>query len=95
MSLRKRTKDHRVWRAKVIRRDKVCKVCGSKKNREAHHINSYSYYPEERYKLENGVCLCRDCHTAFHTMYKKSFRQKCNRDDWNNFLDLVSYIRRL
>jgi len=87
------TKDYRLWRAKVIRRDKRCKICGAIKNRVAHHINHASYFPDERFDVNNGVCLCKDCHTNFHTNFKRSTREKCTRYDWDNFTVLAKYFK--
>jgi len=87
------SKEYRIWRIKVIRRDKVCQVCGSIKNRQAHHMDSGSYFPDERYDLENGVCLCHKCHTQFHCNYKRSFKEKCTKYDYKNFMQLVKYLK--
>ncbi len=89
------TREYRVWRAIVIRRDVRCQVCGSIKGRTAHHKNSGSYFPEERYLPENGVCLCSRCHTKFHTDYKRSFRTKCTEYDFENFMSLVRYFKKI
>ena len=88
-----RTKEYRIWRIRVIRRDKKCVVCGSIKNRQAHHLNSYRYFKNDRYKEYNGVCLCKNCHINFHTNYKRSFRQKCTKEDFINFLYLMKNIK--
>jgi 5-methylcytosine-specific restriction endonuclease McrA len=89
----KRTYEHRRWRARVIRRDGACVVCGTRKSRQAHHMNSYSYFPEERYDVDNGITLCKTCHTKFHCDYKRSFRQKCTKYEFRNFMALVGYIK--
>ena len=86
------TRDYRVWRAKVIRRDKRCVVCGSIKHRQAHHLNSGSYFPDERYDIKNGVCLCSECHMNFHNNFKNSYREKCTKKDFYNFIDLYVYF---
>ena len=39
--------------------------------------------------------MCSGCHTAFHTMFKRSFRCKCDRADWSNFNDLVAYLENI
>jgi len=57
-------------------------------------MNSGSYFPSDRFNVDNGVCLCSKCHTQFHTNYKRSFREKCTRDDYNNFLSLVFYMKK-
>ena len=87
------TKAYRIWKIKVVRRDKRCKVCNSIKHRQSHHLNSASYFPKERFLLENGVCLCKKCHSQFHNNYKKSFRQKCTKYDFLNFMSLVKYLK--
>jgi len=86
------TRDYRVWRIKVIRRDKVCQICGSIKGRQAHHMNSASYFPDERFDVENGICLCSSCHSMFHNSYKRSYRQKCTKEDFANFLELLGKL---
>jgi len=91
----RKTRAYRIWRALVIRRDKVCQVSGSNKYREAHHIADGSYHSDIRFDINNGVCLCRECHTQFHCNFKNSFREKCEKKDWLNFLDLVKYIKGL
>ena len=91
----RKTREYRQWRVSVIRRDKVCVVCGSNKSRQAHHVDNGAHHPDSRFNVDNGVTLCRGCHTALHTMYKHSFRMKTTRADWENFLDLVNYIKGL
>ena len=86
------TREYRVWRATVIRRDKRCVICGSMQKRSAHHKNSASYFPEQRFDPNNGVCLCGKCHINFHTNFKRSFRQKSTEYDFNNFKTLAKYF---
>jgi len=89
----RKTREYRKWRVAVIRRDKSCLLCKSTKSRNAHHVENGSYHPEGRFDVDNGVTLCRACHTAFHCDFKRSFRQKCTKDDWNNFAKLCNYLR--
>ena len=86
------TREYRVWRVLVIRRDKVCQVCGTRDNRHAHHINSASYFPEERFDVENGVCLCSKCHIMYHTDFNRSYRVKTDRYNFSNFMEVVKYL---
>jgi len=89
----RKTREYRIWRAAVIRRDKRCVVCNSIKGRVAHHINHASYFKEQRFDASNGVCLCSKCHIDFHTNFKRSTREKCTRYDFDNFMMLISHMK--
>jgi len=89
------SKEYRVWRVSVIRRDSKCVVCSSLQGREAHHMNHSKYFIDERYNVDNGITLCKKCHSLFHTDYKKSYREKCTAEDFNNFIKIIKYIRNL
>jgi 5-methylcytosine-specific restriction endonuclease McrA len=59
----------REWRKKIYERDNyTCQICNDRSKRghpvilNAHHIKSFAEYPEERYDINNGMTLCRDCH---------------------------------
>lgn len=62
--MRKYTDEDRIFRAKVIQRDKgKCQMPGCKKKfKEVHHIFPYSKYPSLRYDSSNGICLCKSHH---------------------------------
>ena len=91
----RKSKEYRIWRAQVIRRDTKCVVCGTLKNHQAHHINHSRYFPELRFNPENGVVLCEVCHRQFHNNFKSSSREKCNDKDFSNFMALVAYLKGL
>lgn len=60
------------WRNAVFKRDNyTCKACGYDKGHiiQAHHIYSYTKYPEYRFEVHNGITLCKHCHKRFHDMY--------------------------
>lgn len=58
------------WRMAIYERDgykcQCCNNVGGELN--AHHILSWSKYPELRYDVNNGITLCRDCH--FYKIHK-------------------------
>lgn len=58
-------------REKVFKRDSytcfLCSKVGGDLN--AHHLNSWDAYIEQRYDLENLVTLCNVCHSNFHRQY--------------------------
>jgi hypothetical protein len=59
------------WAKQVKIRDRfICQICerrGLELN--AHHMNGWDWCVEERYDLDNGTTLCKDCHTNFHDLY--------------------------
>ena len=91
MSNWRSSREYRIWRAGVIRRDSVCKICSERQGRHAHHLNHATYFVEERYNVKNGVCLCAKCHSIFHNDYKSSTREKCTEKDYNEFNKIIDY----
>lgn len=62
------TPEYQEWRNKVLKRDyHTCQHCGETHAKiDAHHIKSYKDYPKLRYKVSNGLTLCRACHWKVH-----------------------------
>jgi len=89
----RKTRDYRIWRVIVIRRDKVCQICGSNKKRHAHHIESGAYNKELRFEPINGVCLCSRCHSQYHNNFNRSYRVKTTKYNLENFKSLMAYAR--
>lgn len=90
----------RKWSVQVRWRDRVCQVCGSREELEAHHLNSKSYFPEQAYDLDNGIALCgnykktgQDCHTRFHAMFMQGHRKKCTTKDWTRFIETIKWAQ--
>ena len=57
--------EYRIWAGAIKKRDEW--ICRIKDNNcrgrlEAHHILSWREYPELRYKINNGITLCRAHH---------------------------------
>lgn len=62
------------WRRSVFKRDNyTCQCCGDKtgSNLNAHHLNGYNWYKKGRIDVRNGVSLCFNCHSEFHSIYGK------------------------
>jgi hypothetical protein len=72
------TKQYMKWKLAVIKRDgfkcvscgveqgHVCECCGSRILLHAHHIKSFSEFPDLRYDVSNGIALCGICHWKEH-----------------------------
>lgn len=58
---------YRDWRNNVFLRDGYCcRVCGTRKDLQAHHIEHWKHNAALRYEVENGITLCRRCHLQEH-----------------------------
>lgn len=58
------------WKKEVFQRDNfTCQVCNSTHKPRPHHLNSWNKYPEQRFDLENGICLCESHHKEFHSKF--------------------------
>lgn len=54
---------YKKWRLAVYKRDKFCcRLCGSKKKIQAHHIKRWADFPSLRFTVSNGITLCKRCH---------------------------------
>jgi len=91
----------RKWSVLVRWRDRKCVICGSRESLQAHHINDKSYHPALAYDLDNGAALCNGdkkdgyaCHRLFHIGFKGSYRKKCTREDFEQFVRIAkTYLR--
>lgn len=59
-----RSKKYKTFRNTVLERDNyTCRDCNKRGGRlEVHHIKPWGPYPKLRYKISNGITLCRSCH---------------------------------
>ena len=64
--------ENTIWRNEVFNRDNyTCQCCGDNTggNLIGHHIESYTSNEDLRMDIDNGICLCKDCHIEFHGIY--------------------------
>lgn len=76
------------WRKRIYKRDYyTCQRCSKTGGRVvAHHLYSYKHFPTMRLDLNNGVTLCKECHYDFHINYKKGYKKKCTKSDYDRWL---------
>lgn len=80
------------WSKDIKIRDEFrCRIC----NRinvylESHHLNSWATYPDQRYSLENGVCLCQRCHQLFHATFQKA---GCTAYQFRQFQQIINIFK--
>ncbi len=89
------TREYRVWRVSVVRRDKVCKCCGSIRNRHAHHVEHATYNIDKRFDVDNGVTLCSKCHSVLHNKLAGGYRYKCEKKHLERLYFVRDYFEEL
>lgn len=66
-----------------IRDNYTCQCCGKKiSNPEVHHLDSYDWCIDKRTDIENGICLCSDCHSNFHVNYGWGNNTRAQFEEW-------------
>ena len=86
---------YRVWRiAVILAGGKICAICDNNKELHAHHIKDAARFPELRFIVENGVCICNDCHKYIHTDICGSYGAGCDDTDLG-VLKGLRYHRRI
>lgn len=74
------SEEMRHWVKAVLKRDNyTCQECGIGRVKLcAHHLKSFSAYPELRTELSNGQTLCEPCHRKTHN-YGSKARKKSTK----------------
>ena len=87
--------EYRVWRREVLKRDKVCVICGNNKRRHVHHIHHSKFFEKLRFNINNGVCLCAGCHSQYHNNFVGNYTMSCDAYSFENFKCLMKYAKTL
>lgn len=64
MKMLRNSSMYKIWREAVFLRDNfTCQECGKLGGfLEAHHIKQFVLFPELRFKINNGITYCSECH---------------------------------
>lgn len=69
------------WREKIFERDNYsCQLCHDRGKRghqvilHPHHIKSFARNPIDRFKISNGITLCKSCHVWVHNLNPLNFQ---------------------
>lgn len=77
---------YKEWRISVYKRDNYnCQCCGKHGGKLiAHHKDGYGWCKEKRTDINNGVTLCPNCHSEFHSIYGYGNNTE---EQYNEFID--------
>ena len=53
------------------RDNNTCLACTSQDRLTAHHMLSFTLFPDSRFDVDKGATLCSDCHIEYHSEYGK------------------------
>lgn len=62
-----------------------CDCCSKGGSLNAHHLNSWKFFPEQRYSLDNLIALCATCHKEFHDIYGNGGKQPNTVEQYYQF----------
>lgn len=68
-TIERKSKEYAKFRRDVLERDRVCQCCGSSEELEVHHALPFSQYNSIGADTNNGIVLCKECHTRYHSEY--------------------------
>ena len=89
-----RDEDFEKWAKAVKIRDQwTCQICNVRGvYLEAHHKNGWNAFPNERYDIDNGICLCQKCHTRFHDCFGYGGNTKFQ---FKQYAEIASILRKI
>jgi len=87
----RRREKYYIWRKAILKRDNfTCQVCGKRGGKlNAHHLNNFSEFKELRYKLNNGITLCKNCHEEFHKIFGVRNNTKEQIEDFKKIKEVL------
>jgi 5-methylcytosine-specific restriction endonuclease McrA len=85
---------HIKWAKKIKERDRFeCLTCGKTGVYvNSHHRNSWDWAGEERFNVENGRCLCVECHERFHNIYGHGKNTRYQFEEFEKFIRIIKSV---
>jgi len=91
----RQAEEYKSWRDTIFERDEwTCQECGLKGKRiNAHHLKSFTNFPELRFDTNNGVTLCRSCHSKTHDNQNRALNGRyCPQIATRNICDVLPVL---
>jgi 5-methylcytosine-specific restriction endonuclease McrA len=83
------TPEYKSWRYSVLARDNFsCQLTGVKTGLQVHHIKRWADNESLRYKVSNGITLCKDAHymvTGNEEKYEEIFKELVKKNSTNQY----------
>lgn len=70
----------------------ICGVNGGGVYLEAHHKNGWNAFPDDRYLIQNGVTLCKNCHRSFHDQFDYGGNTEYQYNQYEEIAELLKKI---
>lgn len=78
--------EYDIFIKKVLVRDNyTCQCCSKNLNKNGgavHHLDGYNWCKEKRTDETNGITLCKNCHSNFHSIYGNGNNTKEQYEEW-------------
>ena len=85
--------DYLEWAKQVKERDNYhCQLCSQGFQLHSHHLNGWNLFIDQRYDIDNGITLCRQCHDHFHLMFQKGGNTKYQFEQFRQIYKLFEKI---
>ena len=82
--VKRNSPEYQKYHDKILNRDKFCQCCGSSENLEVHHPMPFNKYNSIGADINNGIVLCKECHTEYHS--QNGYKKNCNPTTLAQFL---------
>jgi len=69
----------------LVKANFTCEKCSERGGSlNSHHKNAFNAFPDQRFNVDNGACLCKACHDDFHSKYGKGSNTEIQFVEWLN-----------